>query len=108
MDYKYGNFESDQIVQTKEKMRKQIFFLLLIVDPVTCDEYDVDVNEVFQNILETFGGMNDLLNYPPEFCEVMALLNAAYLEWQSTGFKWSHYRKLVLDAGNAVMRIKEV
>lgn len=106
--YRYGDFTTNQIAATKKKMRNQIFFLLLIVDPVTAEEYDVDINDAIQNVLSTFGGFNDLLNYPPEFCEVMALLNAAYLEWQSKTFRWSHYRKLILDAGNSVNKIKEV
>ena len=106
--YKYGEFSESQIEYTKEKMRKQIFFLLLIVDPETAEEYDINVDEAFKNILYSFGSMNDLLGYPNAFCEVMALLNAAYLELQSNGFKFNHYRKLILDAGNAVNKIKGV
>ena len=92
MTYKYGDFTSNQISKTKEKMRKQIFFLLLIVDPTTAEEYEnVDVRDAFQNVLSTFGGLNDLLGYPQEFVTVMSQLNAALLE-----------------AGNTVLKIKEV
>ncbi len=109
MKYHYGEFTQEQIAKTKEKMRKQIFFLLLIVDPVSAEEYDnVDVNEAFQNILKEFGGLNDLLNYPQELVDVMSLVNAARLEFNGNNFNWKTYRKLILDAGNKVLQIKEV
>jgi hypothetical protein len=40
----------------------------------------------------------------------MVLLNAAYLEYQKGAgeFEWLIYRKNILDAGNAVLSIKEV
>jgi len=108
-EYTYGDFTSDQISYTKKRMRNQIFFLLLTVDPKNEDKYDdIDIDKAFINVLTTWGSLNDLLNYPDEFCEVMALLNAAYLEWKSPTFSWSHYRKLILDAGNSVCKIKEV
>ena len=82
-NYSYGSFTRNQIADTKAKMRKQIFFLLLIVDPKTADKYDtVDVNAAFESMLVTFGGLNGLLNYPQEFVEVMALIYAAYLEYK--------------------------
>lgn len=109
MTYKYGDFTQEQITQTKQKMRKQIFFLLLIVDPKTASEYDVDIDAAFQNVLWTFGGLNDLLKYPQELVTVMSLLDAAYLEYRSgADFSFGKYRKLVLDAGNEVLKIKEV
>lgn len=43
--YKYGDFSGLQIKEIKEKMRKQIFFLLRIVDPETKSAYqDIDVD----------------------------------------------------------------
>ena len=107
--YTYGEFSQAQISETKQKMRKQIFFLLLIVDPNTKNEYDgVDVDLAFKNVLYLFGGLNDLLGYQQEFVSVMSLLDAAYLEYKKGDFEWQTYRKLVLDAGNAVLKIKEV
>lgn len=109
MTYRYGEFSDNQIASAKERMRKQIFFLLLIVDPNTAEEYDnVDIPDAIENVLYTFGGLNDLLYEPPEMVEVMSLLNAAYLEYQSDTFNWQKYRKLILDAGHAVLKIKEV
>lgn len=108
VEHRYGEFSTDQIHEAKEKMRKQIFFLLLIVDPKCANEYaDVNVNEAFENALGWFGGLNGLLEYPTEFVEVMALVYAAYLEYQKPQLNWSHYRKLILDAGSAVHKIKE-
>ena len=109
MEHRYGEFTQEQIAETKEKMRKQIFFLLLIADPVNAEEYDnVDINEAFQNILKEFGGLNDLLNYPQELVDVLSLVNAAKIEFNSRNYNWKTYRKLILDAGNKVLQIKEV
>lgn len=108
--YKYGDFSGLQIKEIKEKMRKQIFFLLRIVDPETKGNYhDVDVDEAIENVLRTYGSLNNLLGYPEEFVHVMVMLNAAYSEYQKgADFDWKVYRKLILDAGHAVLAIKEV
>ncbi len=109
MEYKYGSYSQSQVAETKEKMRKQIFFLLVLVDPHSNEEFkDIDVDLAFQNILFTFGGLNDLLGCPQELVRIMSLLNAAYLEYKSESFSWKKYRKALLEAGSAVLNIKEV
>lgn len=109
MTYKYGNFTDNQITETKEYMRKRIFFLLLIVDPKTREEYEnVNVCEAFDCELRKIGGLNSILSEPPEIVRVMSLLEAALMEFKSDNFDWLKYRKLVLDAGNEVLKIKEV
>ena len=94
--YKYGDFK--------------IFFLLRIVDPETKSAYqDIDVDSAIENVLRTYGSLNELLGYPEEFMHVMIMLNAAYSEFQKgPEFNWRVYRKLILDAGHAVLDIKEV
>lgn len=110
MQYKYGDFTEGQIAETKRKMRKQIFMLLLMADPATAENYeDMNINEAFENVLYTFGGLNDLLNYPQELVGVMSLLDAAYLLLREDGeLNWPKYRKCILDAGHEVLKIKEV
>lgn len=106
MQYKYGHFSEDQISSTKTSMRKQIFFLLLCVDRDTKDEYaDIDVNVVFDSTLTRFAGLNELLSHPKEMISIMSLLESARLEYNSPSFKFPKYRKLLLDAGNEVLRI---
>ena len=109
MRHRYGEFNQNQISETKKKIRNQIFFLLLIVDPETSSKFgDIDVKDAIENVLYTLGGMNDLLFCPPEVVRVLSLVNAAYLEYQKDDFEWGVYRKLILDAGNEVLKIKEV
>ena len=109
MEYKYGEFSQNQIARTKKRMRKKIFFLLLYVDPVTSKEYEsVDVDKAFENVLSFIAGMNELLHNPQEIVSVMSYLEAARMEYQSNNFNWQRYRKLILDAGNLVLEIKEV
>ena len=107
--YTYGDFTGLQIKDVKLKMRKQIFFLLRIVDPDTAIDYNVDVDAAIQNVLRTYGSLNELLGYPPEMVEVMVMLNAAYQEFlKGPDMSWKTYRKLILDACGAVRKIKEV
>ena len=109
MLYKYGEFTDNQIRQTKVYMRKQIFFLLLIVDPQTKDNYpNVDVDEAFSSLLRKFGGLNDILLCPPELVRVVSILEAALKEYHSEDFAYARYRKLILDAGAEVLKIEEV
>lgn len=109
MEYKYGTFTTNQIAETKCKLRKQIFFLLLIVDPETCGNYEnIDVPSAFDNIMYMIGGLNKLLDYPQQLVTVMSLLQSALDEYLDPDFDYEVYRKLVLDAGNEVQKIKEV
>lgn len=109
MDCKYGYFSQTQISAAKESMRKQIYFLLLIVDPRTRNDYsNVNIDVAFDTTLRKFGGFNSVLNESPELVWVISLLEAALIEYHSDSFNYATYRKLVLDAGNEVLKIKEV
>ena len=109
MKYKYGEYGNKQMQDLKESIRKQIFFLLLIVDPKTREEYtNVDVNAAFDSLLRSLGGLNQLLGEPIELVNVMMLVQAAWTEYNSPDYKYSNYRRLVLAAGSDVLKIKEV
>lgn len=107
--YKYGKFKNKQISEIKAYMRKQIYFLLLYVDPNTCEKYKhVDVDKAFVSVLYWFDGLNEILFYPSALVKVISLLEEARKEYQSENFHFDVYRKLVLDAGNEVLNIQEV
>ena len=114
MIYKYGEYKPEQIGSIKKYLQKQIFFILLIVDPKTKDEYEnVNVEEAIKSVLYEIGGLNSCLNYPSEIVRVNDLLESALIEYLSPefsvdDFRHCTYRKLVLDAGAKVKEIKEV
>lgn len=114
MTYKYGEFSDNQIEDAKKFMQKKIFYLLICVDPKSSDEHkNTDVYKVFDDMLLEFGGLNSLLFCPPTLIRVMSLLEAALIEYSDNeydeeSFKTSKLRKLILDAGSEVMKIKEV
>ena len=104
----YGEFTQEQISQTKKSLRGSIFFLLLCVDPKTSWEYkDVDVNKCFNGLLLKMGGMNELLLCQPELVTTMSLLQAALVEFNSPEFDFCTYRKLILDAGAEINKLRE-
>ena len=107
MNTKYGNCSSTQIESTIFHLRKSIFFLLLYVDPATKDEYpDIDVAEAFRSLQYRLNGLNSILLEPPELIETMSLLESALNEYSSKHFDFRKYRKLILDAGSEIMKIK--
>lgn len=109
MKHLYGEFTQNQIAKTKKSLRGSIFFLLLCVDNNTAHEYEeIDINECFNGLLLKLGGMNELLMNPPELVTVMSLLQAALIEYNSPEFNFKTYRKLILDAGAEVDKLKEV
>lgn len=109
MKHKYGEFSENQMHEAKEFIRKRVYFLLLLVDPETKDNYkQVDVLEAFDGVLTDVAGLNDLLGCPIELVTILSKLNAAKLEYQSENFRWKKYRKLILDSGNEVVKLKEV
>jgi hypothetical protein len=109
MEHKYGQFSEGQMHGAKEFIRKRIYFLLLIVDPDTKSNYgEVDVLAAFDGVLTDVSGLNDLLGCPVELVTILSKLNAAKLEYQRDDFHWKKYRKLILDSGNEVMKLKEV
>ena len=105
--HKYGTFDHSQIAKQKDKLRKQIFFLLLIADPETADNYDVDVVAAFKNVQYILDGYNSLTGYPREVVTIASLLERALMNYQEN-FNFTIYRKLILDAGREVLNIKEV
>lgn len=105
---KYGYYSPAQIHSTKLLLQKSIFFLLLYVDPKTKDEYpNTDVIEAFRNLQYKLNGLNSILLEPPELVQTMALLESALMEYRSECFDWVQYRKLILDAGSEIMKVKE-
>lgn len=109
MQHLYGEFTQNQIAETKKSLRGSIFFLLLCVDNKTSHEYkEVDVNKCFNGLLLKLGGLNQLLMNQPELVTVMSLLQAAMNEFNNPDFNFQTYRKLILDAGAEVYKLKEV
>ena len=113
MKHLYGEFTQNQIKETKESLRKSIFFLLVCVDKRTSQKIveecgEIDVNNSLKGLLLKLGGMNQLFMEPPELVTVMSLLQAAMIEYNSPDFNFKTYRKLILDAGSEVGKLKEV
>lgn len=106
---KYGEFSDNQMVWTKQYMRKRIYFLLLYVDPKTSASYpNVDVDSAINGLLLRLSGLNSVLFYPKALVNVISLLEAARIEYNNPEFDFKVYRKLILDAGTEVLDIEGV
>lgn len=108
MQHKYGVFTNEQFEKAKTDIRKEIYFLLLIVDNKTKVDYPhVDVEKAFLNVFNYICGLNSLLGNPSSVVRIVSLLESALIEYQSESFDFKAYRKIVLDAGCEVLNIKE-
>ena len=106
MDTIYGHFDDLQIEEYKEKLHKEMFWLLLYKDAKTKDEFkNVDFEKYFINLMKKIDGLNTLIFYPVEIVAIMSLLQAALNETRSDDFNYRSYRKLILDAHSLVDKI---
>lgn len=102
----YGHFDDTQFEEYKEKLHKEMFWLLLYKDPKTKDEFkNVDFEKYFVNLMKKRDGLNALLSYPVEIVSIMSLLQAALNETRIEEFNYFSYRKLILDAHSLVDKI---
>ena len=102
----YGHFDDKQFEDYKVKLHKDLFWLLLYKDPKTKDEFNVDFDKYFINLMLRIDGLNEILSYPVEIITIMSLLQAAWDEaHQDEDFDYQSYRKLILDAYHEVDKI---
>ena len=102
----YGHFSDEQMVNYKEKLHKDLFWLLLYKDPKTKEEFaNVNFDKYFNGLMRRIDGLNELLFYPTEIVTMMSLLEAALIETRKKDFDYLAYRKLVLDAHAQIDKI---
>lgn len=111
MKHKYGSFNDRQISETKEFIRKRIFFLLLVAEDIETKSRikkfpNVDLYEAHISLMYRISGLNDLLGYPQTLVNILSLLEEA-LKLIKPEFDFATYRKLILDAGAEVLKIPE-
>lgn len=99
-------FTNEQVDCEKRLLQKKIFYLLLVVDPDTAEEYpNVDVRAAFEDIFSDLDGINEIFSYPIEIVNVAKRLAKALKEYESSDFEFKKYRKFILDAGSEVAKI---
>ena len=109
MKHKYGEYTEFQIGEFKKRIRKTIFLLLLCVDPKTAGQFKgAKTDKIFEGLLYELGGASDVFFEPAEIVEAVNLLERAKQELRSKKYDFQVYRKLILDAGACIDRIKEV
>ena len=108
MKHLYGEFSKEQIIETKKNLRGSIFFCLVCVDEDTSKDLShINVNQHFESLLLKISGLNKLLMEQPELVHVMSLLKAAQDLYNNENFEYRLYRKLILDAGSEILKLKE-
>ena len=105
--HKYGEFKECQVDYYQDKLRKKIFWLILYTDEKTKNDFDsVDVVHYHENLLLEISSCNELLKFPRDFVELINSLEMALIILKSENFNFNKYRKLVLDAGAIITRMK--
>ncbi len=107
--HKYGEFTDKQIDEIKEILRHRIFFLLLVAEDEAKNnkvEYPhIDLMKANTSLLWRISGLNELLGNPIELVTVLSLLEEAKNTIKGDNFNFKKYRKLILDAGEEIMKI---
>ena len=105
--HKSGEFNVSQLDYYKQKVRKNIFGLVLYTDKNTKDDFEnIDVVKYHKNLLFEISNCNKLLLYPKDFVEIINSLECALSVLQSNNFNFNQYKKLVFDAGALLQRMK--
>lgn len=109
VQHKYGEFADHQISETKDILRKRIFFLLYVAEDFeTKTKFPtIDLERAHTSLLWQISGLNKLLGEPQEVVTVLSLLEEAKEIIDSDDFDFIKYRKLILDAGAKVLQIPE-
>lgn len=105
--HEYGKFKLDQVEYYQTKLRKKIFWLVLYTDKNTKEDFsNVDVVKYHESLLFEISSLNKLLLYPKDFVEIINTLDSALTILKSDHFSFLKYKKLVLDAGALMQRLK--
>ena len=105
IDTKYGAITEAQLESYKVMIHKKLFWLLLYKDPKTKDQWDINFDKYFTNLMGELDGLNALLCYPSVMIRIMGLLESAGLETMKATFDFKQYRKYVLDAQALIDKI---
>lgn len=100
MEYIYGEFTDKQIREAVRAMHSDIHRLLLYKDKKIEEiifESEEEYMAYFKNLLFRFAGMNELFGEPPQLVAFMSTLQAAYDEILSENFRYSVFRRAILD-----------
>ena len=100
MKYIYGEFTDNQIKEAVRAMHSDIHKLLLYKDKKIEEIIFVSEEEYmayFKNLLFRFAGMNELFGEPPQLVAFMSTLQAAYDEVSADHFRYTVFRRAILD-----------
>jgi len=108
--HKYGAFQDAQFNEYLKQLHKKIHWLLIYKDPKLQNNFPEMTKETFdkyfENIMFEINGLNALLSYPTQICDIMCLLQSAYLSTLNENFDFQFYRKAILDSHTLVDKIK--
>ena len=104
----YGSFDDEQVERYKEKLHKDIHWLLIYKDPKLKEQYEtIDYEKYFTYLMKKIDGLNELLFYPVEIINLMSILEASFIETKKESFDFMSFRKLIFDAQSIVNKINE-
>lgn len=102
MNTKYGTFEKTQISEYKNELHDNVLALLYMKE-----ENCATLNDYFSSLLWKLNGYNEIFGNDPVMIDIMSNLEEARIEAAKENYSHFKYRKLVLDAFNALDQLKE-
>lgn len=110
MEYLYGTFPKEQILDTAKLMHNNVHRLLLYKDKYVKEKVfssDEEFKNYFLNVLFKFGGLNTLFGNLKQMVILMATLQAAYNELDNPNFSYTKYKKAILDSHGYIKAMLE-
>lgn len=101
MKYKYGNFSEKQLEKFETQLHNDVHKLLLYKDRNISKEIfktEEDFEKFFKNLLFRLDGLNSLFDTSDNMVNLIATLQGALLETKRKNFRYSVYRKAILDS----------
>lgn len=99
----YGELTQENFEAYKNKLHKELFWLLIYQDPETKEQYKyVNFEKYLVRLMKKINGLTEILLCPVELITMMTLLQAALIETREDNFDYQAYRKLILDAHSLV------
>lgn len=97
MEYLYGEFTTDQLSKYKKRLHSSFYWLLNYIDPQTKESYkNVDLDKYLSTLLHKASGLSSLFGDPPEYVEMMALLQEVLNLHRAGNLEFWEARRIIL------------
>lgn len=102
MEYKYGVYPQEQFEGYKQRIHSLVHWLLIYAE-----QESPILNDYFDKLQYKLDGLNELIKYPAQLVEIMALIESARIEYNKPNYNYKIYRKTIFDIHELIDKIPD-